>query len=46
MKVFFQTSVWMVQNVNKDWTEQVLFQFVVSEKLDKFSLLCDNLRGS
>ena len=28
-----------------DWTEQVLFKFVESEKLSKFLLLCDNLEA-
>ena len=44
MKVFFQTNAWMDQNMDMDWTEQVLFQLVVSEKLDKFSFLCETLR--
>ena len=45
MKVIFQTSAWMDQNMNMDWTEQVLFQFIVSEKHKKFPLLCDNIEA-
>ena len=45
VKVFFLTNTWIDHNVNMYWSEEVLFKFVVSEKLSKLLLPCDNLEA-
>ncbi|XP_065658758.1 jerky protein homolog-like [Hydra vulgaris] len=43
--VYFQQNAWLDQNVCKHWCDKTLLPFVKEQKLDKFVLLLDNLKG-
>lgn len=43
--VFFQPNAWLDQNVCKKWCDESLLPFVKEQKLDRFVLLLDNLKG-
>ena len=41
----FQPNAWLDQNVYKSWCDETLLPFVKEQKLDKFILLLDSLKG-
>ena len=43
--VFFQQNAWLDQYVCKKWCNESLIPFVKEQKLDRFVLLLDNLKG-
>ena len=43
--VFFQPNAWLDQFVCKKWCDESLIPFVKEQKLDRFVLLLDNLKG-
>ena len=45
VNVYFQPNAWLDQNVCKSWCDEILVSFVKEQKLDKFVLLLDNLKG-
>ena len=45
VNVYFQPNAWLDQNVCKSWCDETLLQFVKEQKLDRFALLLDNLKG-
>ena len=45
VNVYFQPNAWLDQNVFKSWCDKTLLPFVKEQKLDKFVLLLDNLKG-
>ena len=45
VNVYFQPNAWLDQNVCKNWCDETPLPFVKEQKLDKFVLLLDNLKG-